>query len=660
MSPALALPADTPFRLVPLLRETLQSKGVEVHPSQLAELLRGPHPLEGVARCASAHGLSPRLRRLGAGDAAFVDIGDLVAFADGEVARVIASLPGGALVERADGSRVRLAGDPRRAPIATLTLGSAPTPHAEDERAPSGLLARLVRDVLDRPRAARAIVLTTFLSVLVLLGGLGASVLTRMALAGALTDHAPRTLHVLVAGVLLTGVHLAYVSALRRRALRYLGVRLGGEASVAVVDHMLRLPYARLARLEVGAATQAAASAGAAAGALTALFPQLLDAILGLGWLAYAMSIDRTSGALAAVAGALVLLIGAAAGHRELGLRRALLGRSRATQQRLYETLAAVETVKVDAGEERMTVRWSEALVREQKAALDLRVHGGTVSSVLAALDTLVFAGVLLLVARRCLAGEADVADVTVAVQTTACFMASAQALGRLPALVSALRGDVERCDEVLAERLAKAPGRAAGRVDARVPALVLRDVWFRYDDASPWVLSGLDLVVRAGERHTLRWPSGAGKSTLLRLLSGLLAPTRGDVLVFGADAREARRRIAYVPQSAALFPGSLLENLQLLSRCEDGARLVEAARRTGLLELVSGWGMGLDTVISAGGANLSSGQRQLVLLTAALASEAPIVLLDEALANMDASMRARATGHDLFAGRTVIEVTHA
>lgn len=68
---------------------------------------------------------------------------------------------------------------------------------------------------------------------------------------------------------------------------------------------------------------------------------------------------------------------------------------------------------------------------------------------------------------------------------------------------------------------------------------------------------------------------------------------------------------------------------------------------------------MGMNTVIALGGANISSGQRQLVLLTAAVASEAPLLLLDEAMAHMDLGIRARIDASNLFEGRTVISVVH-
>ncbi|HSO40227.1 MAG TPA: ATP-binding cassette domain-containing protein, partial [Labilithrix sp.] len=218
---------------------------------------------------------------------------------------------------------------------------------------------------------------------------------------------------------------------------------------------------------------------------------------------------------------------------------------------------------------------------------------------------------------------------------------------------------NMERTNELLMMKTERGAMRGGRPPQTSAPAVVLRDVWFRYDEASPWVLNGLDLTVKAGETVLLSWPSGGGKSTLLRVLSGLLAPSRGDALIFGLEAQKARQLITYIPQQAMLFPSSVLENLRLLSGGARLERIMEAAEATGLSEIVAGWPMGFETVVSLGASNVSSGQRQLVLYTAAVASETPLVLLDEALAHVDLARRARLGTASLFHGRTVIAVVH-
>jgi ABC-type bacteriocin/lantibiotic exporter with double-glycine peptidase domain len=185
-------------------------------------------------------------------------------------------------------------------------------------------------------------------------------------------------------------------------------------------------------------------------------------------------------------------------------------------------------------------------------------------------------------------------------------------------------------------------------------------DVWFRYSAAGPWVLHGYDLRLEPGQQRILTGPSGSGKSTVLRLLAGLFRPERGTVLVDGRPPWAARASILYLPQFVRLFGGSILDNLRVFSHGASLARLLEQARQTGLQALVDTLPMGYGTLLPPGGQNLSGGQRQLIALTGALASGRPLLLLDEALANLDA-LRAATLRERLAAGPwTLVAASHA
>jgi ABC-type bacteriocin/lantibiotic exporter with double-glycine peptidase domain len=153
--------------------------------------------------------------------------------------------------------------------------------------------------------------------------------------------------------------------------------------------------------------------------------------------------------------------------------------------------------------------------------------------------------------------------------------------------------------------------------------------------------------------------PSGSGKSTLLRLIAGLLSPSQGGVTVFGLKAEDVGELVLYVPQSCELFETSIYENLALFSGAER-QEIERVSRLTGLSRMLSKLPMGEETLVSAQGQNLSSGQRQLVLLTAAFASSRSVLLLDESTSQIDAETRKLCQWDQLVAGRTVIRVEHA
>jgi len=148
--------------------------------------------------------------------------------------------------------------------------------------------------------------------------------------------------------------------------------------------------------------------------------------------------------------------------------------------------------------------------------------------------------------------------------------------------------------------------------------------------------------------------------------MAGLYAPAVGQVTLDGVEISQVaeddlRRQLIYLPQSFDLLSGSLRDNLALGIANPNDERLLAAAQRTGLSELLRQHPMGLDLPISEGGFGLSGGQRALVGLTRLLLTDPSILLLDEPTANLDPETELRALqqifGH--FAGKTVVMVTH-
>ena len=189
---------------------------------------------------------------------------------------------------------------------------------------------------------------------------------------------------------------------------------------------------------------------------------------------------------------------------------------------------------------------------------------------------------------------------------------------------------------------------------------VVMEDVWFRYGPERPWVLAGHQFLLESGKLQTLTGPSGTGKSTLLRLLAGLYVPERGSIHIGGLEPLAARHQLLYLPQIVQLYGGTLQENLRLFSGHAPLEKLLEAAQATGLAQLIQQLPMGLQTILPQGGGSLSGGQRQLIALTAAIASQRPLLLLDEPVANLDAHTSRRLFGVLARSGKTICLAAHA
>jgi ATP-binding cassette subfamily C protein CydD len=178
--------------------------------------------------------------------------------------------------------------------------------------------------------------------------------------------------------------------------------------------------------------------------------------------------------------------------------------------------------------------------------------------------------------------------------------------------------------------------------------------------------LSGLSLSIRPGERIALVGPSGAGKSTVVNLLLGFILPDAGKIRVgatplHAIDVDDWRRHLAWVPQDPRLFHGTLLENIRLGTPDATMKQVREAAGLARADEFIDRLPHGYETFVGEKGQGLSGGQIRRVALARAFLRDAPLVILDEPTASLDAeSERQVAAGIEaLTLNRTILLIAH-
>lgn len=185
-------------------------------------------------------------------------------------------------------------------------------------------------------------------------------------------------------------------------------------------------------------------------------------------------------------------------------------------------------------------------------------------------------------------------------------------------------------------------PGELRGEID-------VREVQFRYVPGQPLVLKGVSLSAKAGQFVAIVGPSGAGKSSLMRLLLGFDNPEVGSVFLDGQDLRHlnkraVRRNFGVVLQTVRVMTGTILENIT------NGTDMSEedawwAAEQVGFADDIRRMPDGLYTMLSDGGATLSGGQCQRLMLARAIIRRPRIMLLDEATSALDNEVQSIVTG---------------
>lgn len=170
-----------------------------------------------------------------------------------------------------------------------------------------------------------------------------------------------------------------------------------------------------------------------------------------------------------------------------------------------------------------------------------------------------------------------------------------------------------------------------------------LNSISFRYNDQSPFVIQGMDLLINKGARIGFIGETGSGKSTLLDIIMGLLLPTDGNLLIDGVAINEMnacnwQSHIAHVPQAIYLADSTIAENIAFGLRIEDidYVRVKDAARQAQIAEIIEKWPDQYQTMVGERGVRLSGGQRQRIGIARALYKKADVIIFDEATSALD------------------------
>lgn len=198
------------------------------------------------------------------------------------------------------------------------------------------------------------------------------------------------------------------------------------------------------------------------------------------------------------------------------------------------------------------------------------------------------------------------------------------------------------------------------------IETIEFEHVWFSYENNDVYALEDFTFTIKAGEFIGIVGPSGSGKSTLLSLLMGVYKPTRGTIYINGInitkyDNSVLRHLMGYVFQQAYLFKGSIRDNLTLFDTSISNEEMINAAKQVNLDSMIEQLPEGYETPVGYLGSLLSDGQKQLLAFGRTLIKKTPILLLDEATANIDShtEKQIQASIENIRGSKTIVSIAH-
>lgn len=515
-----------------------------------------------------------------------------------------------------------------------VVLEFTPTDRLRPGTPPPSVAALAARGARERPLATLALVVTT----------LGIA----LAWSGAALGLARGELSALA---VLSGVAFALVLA-REACLSSAALGLAATVSRRVLRHMQRLPFAFFTYRLPDDLTALVRSPMTLAEAWTGLSRAALG-VAAVPLLALALA------AIDPVAAALVVLVGAA--HVVLG-RTALRPVSRRFEEMLRvrgEGLPAHIADKLSSARTGgLDDEIAAALAGERAESLSVAHEQATVRALGSAAPRL-FEG-LALVAALGRGGALGLGPGPLAALALLALAVAARARD-----LATDEGELEAIEDgvaPLAEVLSLPPEDPPPALPppAEGGALRLDGVTFGYALGKPPHVEGVSLEVRPGTSLGVTGPSGGGKSTIAGLLAGLHRPWAGSATLGGRPLDAVpRQELAWIHRSPVVFEATLRENLSLFDPTLDDERLLRAASDACFDEVIAARADGLGARLSAGGLDLSAGERQRLELARALARDPRTLILDEAIEAVEPALEARLRERLRARGVTLVVVSH-
>ncbi len=439
------------------------------------------------------------------------------------------------------------------------------------------------------------------------------------------------------------------------------------DLRMALFKHVERLPMSFFDRTPTGRLVSRmttdidAINEMFSAGSLT----MFMDVLTMLGIVAIMFAFNARLAIWAMCAVPPLLLILNFFGSRARVVYREIRERLAALNSYLAEALAGMAVVQLFTREKRSREEFDALNIKSRDAQMVANVYEAGVFSAVESLSSATI-GIILW------AGGSEVIRRVITLGTLVAFIDYAQKfflpLRDISSKYTTLQSALAAMERI--EALMETPASIASPPTPRRPSpvrgeIVFDHVGFAYRAGEP-VLRDLSFTVEPGRKIAIVGATGSGKSTIIKLLARFYDVSAGRIMVDGVDVREwdltaLRRAIGLVQQDVFLFAGDVFDNVRLARTDLGEAEVRQALRRAQALNFVERLPDGLHEEIRERGANLSSGQRQLLSFARALAYDPRVLVMDEATSSVDSeteSLVQRALD-ELLKDRTALVIAH-
>jgi ATP-binding cassette subfamily B protein len=501
-------------------------------------------------------------------------------------------------------------------------------------------------------------------SVLLQIFGLALPIMTKVIIDQILPHQMDHLMDVIAIGIVMVLLSQGITTLLREWLLVYLRARIDIQIMLGFFEHLLSLPYGFFQQRSNGDLLARVGSNTVIRDTLSnQMIATFLDSSMVIAYLAILLSQSIIFGLLALGIGLLQVFVMIITYRPVCELANRELAAQGKAQGYMSEALAGIATLKAAGAEDRAHDRWTNLFFDQLNISVRHGYLSAVISTVMTILRTLSPLALLWTGTMLTLNHTLEIGTMLALNTLAAAFLAPLASLVNGGQQLQLVHAHLERlADVVTAEpeqnsQQVYMPPRLRGHIR-------LENVGFQYAPDMPKVLHALNVTITPGQKVAIVGRTGTGKSTLGKLLLGLYIPTEGQIYYDGIPLRslrfqEVRRQFGVVMQDAAIFSGTIMQNITLNNPHMSLEEVIKASKIAAIHDDIMAMPMGYDTYVAEGGSALSGGQRQRLAIARAVAHNPSILLLDEATSSLDVLTEQRVAQHLQEIACTQVIIAH-